>query len=266
MSKAGCRHCSAGCLALLKDDTDSILRYRRSFCSLPKDAQDRDLLWVFGGGPDEFLPAPMEHTSPSPSPSSDQAQPVEHTSASGSEGEHVVQPSPTSVAESCDHAREEHTSASDNEAATQQQYAISAFDAEARQEVTTSSSEMAPLVSEEDELVSQMPPKKRRSYTCRKRKGSSHVAASVQGIFTSEPVHICRKAAEFLIGVGPARVQRVLYGLADGRTKGARLPNRAEAVTSGPMSICLRFLWRKYHFGAEGLPDKFSIQRHDANT
>ena len=48
--------------------------------------------------------------------------------------------------------------------------------------------------------------------------------------------------------------------------KGARLPNRAERITSGPISICLRFLWRKYHFDAEGLPDKFSIQRHDAKT
>ena len=62
------------------------------------------------------------------------------------------------------------------------------------------------------------------------------------------------------------RVQRVLYGLADGRTEGARIPNRAEAVACGPMPICLRFLWRKYHFDAEGLPDKFSIQRHDAKT
>ena len=163
-----------------------------------------------------------EHTSPSSS--SNQGQPMEQTSASGSEGEHVVQPSPKSVAESCDHAREEHTSASDNEAATQQQCAISASHAEARQEVTTSSSEMAPLVSEEDELVSQMPPKKRRRYTCHKRKGHAHVTVSVQGIFTSKPVHICRKAAEFLIGVGPMRVQRVLYGEVDRRTEGARLP------------------------------------------
>ena len=248
-SKTGCCHCSSGCFTALKNNTDSILRYRLACRHLPKSVQDRDLLWVFGGGADEFLPAPEEPPVVIEEPS------VEQTSASGSEGEHVVQPSPKSVAESCDHAREQHTSA-----------ATSASDAEARQEVTTSSSEMAPLVSEEDEPVSQMPPKKKRRYTCRKRKGPSHVTVSVQGIFTSEPVHICRKAAEFLLGVGPMRVQRVLYGLADGRTKGARLPNRAEAVTSGPMSICLRFLWRKYHFDAEGLPDKFSIQRHDAKT
>ena len=29
------------------------------------------------------------------------------------------------------------------------------------------------------------------------------------------------------------------------------------------MSICLRFLWRKYHFDAEGLPDRFSILKQD---
>ena len=29
------------------------------------------------------------------------------------------------------------------------------------------------------------------------------------------------------------------------------------------MSICLRFLWRKYHFDAEGLPDRFSILKRD---
>ena len=29
------------------------------------------------------------------------------------------------------------------------------------------------------------------------------------------------------------------------------------------MSICLRFLWRKYHFDVEGLPDRFSILKRD---
>ena len=32
------------------------------------------------------------------------------------------------------------------------------------------------------------------------------------------------------------------------------------------MSVCLRFLWRKHHFDAEGLPDKFSIKRHDMTS
>ena len=67
-----------------------------------------------------------------------------------------------------------------------------------------------------------------------------------------------------MIGVGPGRVQRVLDGRADGRTRGMRLPNYDASLTSEPMSVCFRFLWRKYHFDAEGLPDKFCIQRHDS--
>ena len=150
----GC--CQHGCLAALQSSQESILRYRQVFRRLPKDVQDRDFLWVFGGGTDESLPATHEfpkgieeHTSPSSS--SHQGQPMEQTSDSGSEGEHVAQPSPESVAESSAHAREEHTSASDSDVAKQQQCATSASDAEARREVTSSSSEMVPLVSEEDE-------------------------------------------------------------------------------------------------------------------
>ena len=32
------------------------------------------------------------------------------------------------------------------------------------------------------------------------------------------------------------------------------------------MATRLRLLWRKYHFDAEGLPDKFSFERLDANS
>ena len=77
---------------------------------------------------------------------------------------------------------------------------------------------------------------------------------------------ICRRAAEWLIGVGDDRVRRVLSGRADGRTKGMRLPNAGVSLTSSPMAVCLRFLWRKYHFDAEGLPDRFSIHWHDAKS
>ena len=56
----------------------------------------------------------------------------------------------------------------------------------------------------------------------------------------------------------------MLEGQKDGRKKGLRLPN--DSLTSGPMNVCLRFLWRTYHFDAEGLPDKFSIERHDMTS
>ena len=83
--------------------------------------------------------------------------------------------------------------------------------------------------------------------------GAAKVTVPVQGVLTSKPVFICRKSAQFLIGVGPGRVQRVLDGRADGRTKGVRLPNSGASLTSMPMSVCLRFLWRKYHFDADGV-------------
>ena len=144
------RICRFGCLKALENNTDRILSYRHAFRSLPKSKQDRDLLWVFGGGHDEFLQAPQEppvanEEPTSPSSSSNRGQPMEQTSTSGSEGDHVLQPSPKSVAESCDHARKEHTSASDNEAAMQQQCAISASDAEAPQEFTTPSEDFTLL-------------------------------------------------------------------------------------------------------------------------
>ena len=239
------------------------MAYRQAFRRLPKDAQDRDLLWIFGGGADEpRAPAleessgiTLEHTSPTAS--SDQAGPLEATSPSGSEGA------------SLSAGRHEVTTSSDIEHAEQPLPNSSAKTPQERDEVTSSSSELRPLVSSSSDdggAASQPRPKKRHKYTCRRRKGATDVTVPVQGVVTSKNVHICRKSALFLIGVGPGRVQRVLDGRADGRTKGMRLPNSGESLASGPMSVCLRFLWRKYHFDAEGLPDKFSIHRHDSES
>ena len=86
------------------------------------------------------------------------------------------------------------------------------------------------------------------------------------GIFGNSPIMICAKAAKICIGISPQRVQRVLNGLIDRRTSGHLPPKRCIAQRTNPMSLCLRFLWRKYHFDAEGLPDRFSIQRHDAKS
>ena len=61
--------------------------YRQAFRRLPRGSQDRDLLWIFGGGADELL-APnldeqpaitMEHTSPT---ASSEPSPMEATSPS----------------------------------------------------------------------------------------------------------------------------------------------------------------------------------------
>ena len=131
---------------------------------------------------------------------------------------------------------------------------------------TSSSSSMPPLVSDDDPATTAPAPKRRHQYTCRRRRGQHQPTVPVRGVLTRKSLCICRKAAQFLIGVGPTRVQRVLNGLPDGRTRGMRLPNAGVSLTSSPKEVCLRFLWRKYHFDAEGLPDRFSIHWHDANS
>ena len=89
----------------------------------------------------------------------------------------------------------------------------------------------------------------------------------MQGILTSQVgLVVFRKIAEFCIGISPKRVQRVLYGIPDGRCRGNRVPNNHESLTSTPMAKCLQFLLRKYHFDAEGLPDRFSVEGRDATT
>ena len=44
-----------------------------------------------------------------------------------------------------------------------------------------------------------------------------------------------------------------------------RLPNHASG-SHGPREVCLRFLWRKYHFDVEGQPDKLSAHKHDSES
>ena len=81
--------------------------YRQAFRRLPRGSQDRDLLWMFGGGADELL-APnledlpaitMEHTSPT---ASSEPSPMEATSLS-------ITDDGNPMAE-----RQEYTSASDS--------------------------------------------------------------------------------------------------------------------------------------------------------
>ena len=45
----GCKFRSTACLRRLPGPGGTILSYRRGFRQLPSAAQDRDLLWVFGG-------------------------------------------------------------------------------------------------------------------------------------------------------------------------------------------------------------------------
>ena len=274
--KKGCHACGHDCIQALEDDFQQILTYRRNFRSIPKTAQDRELLWIFGGIESGILSkaepqpdsqaiieadaeaivevtseTPNEVTSDTPNSqategaASSSPRPQEMTSHSSSEG-HAKMSSP-----------EHPAMATDTE--------CSAGSPQAREEVTSPSSEMSALVPPPPDAP-KAAKRRRRQYTIRRRAGQSLPSIPVQGILTSKDIRICRKAAEFLMGVGPGRVQRVLEGKADGRTKGHRLPNDHPALTSGPKKICLRFLWRKYHFDAEGLPDRFNVERRDASS
>ena len=246
------------------------MAYRQAFRRLPQGSQDRDLLWMCGGGADELLapnledlPAfPMEHTCPT---ASSEPSPMEATSQSSTDDGNPMA------------ERQEDTSASDSVDAEQPQPNSRPSSPqgatnpggtilEAPMESTSSSSSMPPLVSDDDPATTAPAPKRRHQYTCRRRRGQHQPEVPVRGVLTRKSVRICRKAAEFLIGVGSARVQRVLSGHADGRTKGMRLPNAGVSLTSSPKEVCLRFLWRKYHFDAEGLPDRFSIHWHAAQS
>ena len=272
--RKGCRFCSSGCLNALRDDEGTIMEYRSAFRRLPRDVQDRDLLWIFGGGADKSLtpnltdPPDIACEKTSSTASSDEAGPMEATSSSGSgdASPSADRPSPN-LTDPPDIAWEKTSSTASSDEAGPMEAHPRDVDEEAREEVTSSSSEMPPLVPDDDAAASEPLPKKRRQYTCRRRRGMvGDVSVPVCGVLTGKSVFICRKSAEFRIGVGAPRVQRVLQGRADGRTKGMRLPNSGKSLASGPMSVCLRFLWRKYHFDAEGLPDKFSIMRHDSES
>ena len=87
----GCKFCGHGCFNALKDDEQGIMEYRKALRMLPKDVQDRDLLWIFGGSADEPQASVFEESSAiaweqtSPTASSNEAGLMEATSPSGSD-------------------------------------------------------------------------------------------------------------------------------------------------------------------------------------
>ena len=151
--------------------------YRQAFRRLPRGSQDRDLLWIVGGGADELL-APnledlpaitMEHTSPT---ASSEPSPMEATSLSATDDGNPMA------------ERQEDTSASDSADAQQPQpnsRPASTLGAtnpggtilEAPMESTSSSSSMppSPLVSDDKPATTAPAPKRRGPYTCRRRRG-----------------------------------------------------------------------------------------------
>ena len=256
----GCSFCKAGrCIASLLGKEKTILSYRKAFQELKAPAQDRDILWIFGGGSQMATAGIAEPTAT--------LKQEENTSDSDAQTEHFGR----QPREASDMEVEENTSDSDAPqyaplAASEQQEATSE---ESPGEVTSDSSSMGPLVDYSPDRAGGPPPAKRqRRYKQRRRQLQRRRGPSlpVQGIFTDEPLRICQKACELLLGIGSKRVARVLDGRPDGRTHGHRAPNSHDVFTSPQMHTCLRFLWKKYHFDAEGLPDRFSMERRDGKS
>ena len=79
------------------------------------------------------------------------------------------------------------------------------------EEVTSPSSEILSLVPVDDDVGAHTRPSKIRKYTMR-RKRAGAPSVPVQGILTSKPVVVCRKAALVLSGVSAQGVQRTCVG------------------------------------------------------
>ena len=72
-------------------------------------------------------------------------------------------------------------------------------------------------------------------------------------------LHVCLSTARDLVGVGKDRLRRLQDGAPDGRRGRKFRPGLKQASV-------WRFLWKLYHSVAEGMPDKFSFEKDDAQT
>ena len=183
---------------------------------MPRGSQDRDLLWILGGGADEplapnleDLPAiTMEHTSPT---ASSEPSPMEATSLSSTDDGNPMA------------ERQEDTSASDSVDAEQPQpnsrpsSPPAATILEAPMESTSSSSDIPFLSADDDSATAAPSPKRRHQYTRRRPRRGWAPTVTVRGVLTRKSLSICRKAAAFRIGVRRERVQRVLRGMSAGK-------------------------------------------------
>jgi hypothetical protein len=120
--------------------------------------------------------------------------------------------------------------------------------------IPTSSDDGDSSAEESDEESRPEPPSKkpRRQYSSGQPRRSACTF-----VFLGRTV--CRMAALRLMRVGADRLERVRDGRLDGRRDAPHAP--------GKMSTSVwRFLWKLYHTVGEGMPDKFSFQKNDANT
>ena len=176
------------------------MQYRRSFSELPKAAQDRDLLWIFSGSA-EVLPI-QEEASPKSSPKGPENNPTNSSHEAEAEAVEATSSSDTEDAEASSLCQEVTSPSSNADNATDTKAGQGTPKADTCEEVTSPSSEILSLVPVTDNAGAHTPPSKRRKYTMRRRKDGAP-SVPIQGILTSKPVVVCRKAAEFLIGVSP---------------------------------------------------------------
>ena len=156
----GCQWCGYQCLESLAGEDDGILRYRQYFWSMPKTAQDRDLLWIFAGGVDRNLSALQEESSP---------KHEEHTSSSSSGDKKEVTSASAEEYSLPSRPKVEMTSPSSDDAGPSQPVADQTnslaqnIEKQVDGEVTSPSSDIQPLVPQSDDA--QEPPQKKNAST-----------------------------------------------------------------------------------------------------
>ncbi len=206
LASKGCPYCKHPCFALLAPEVSSILEYRRDFFSASTAVQNRDLLWIFGGGaaiPDDAGPPPTE---------------MGHESTSCSSSEAIAAPASTAREAPASPAEKTSESEEDGQPGGLPQHAPTEVTSESAAEVTSHSSEAEPLVDDAFLRKRRACPKN-RSYK-RRRSTRNHLPSIlVQGVLCSSPIKVCLKAAQHCIGVSSQRVKRQLDGMPDRRTR-----------------------------------------------
>ena len=265
-SSSGCRFCGHCCFTLFQGKEDVILKYRREFNQLTRAAQDSELVWIFSTGrswTDDPAHKPVQQqlaqtTCMAEETSNEEKE--EHTSPS--EDGHAAQPAKSSTFSPA-RLQVEATSSSCSGSGAR-------CASGGHVECTSSSSDAPALVnlSSDDDGPPAGKPKTPRAYHRRRRTTAKTPGPTVPAhpFLPGECQSICQRSAIFFVGTSPVKVQRVLHGCLDCRLRGNRVPHGHVTFQSQQMDTTLRFLWRKYHFDAEGLPDRFSVAVRDANS
>jgi hypothetical protein len=128
---------------------------------------------------------------------------------------------------------------------------------------STSSEETCSTSLSEDHGRQKRAPPKPHKYNPRLRGGKACRSIDLTNvIFPAGAPNVCRRSALHFLGLGEARVRRICNGRPDGRTRGHRLPN-SHPIFAPRWQTCVAFLNHIWHFFAEGLPNRFSLDKSD---